>query len=167
MLRTAISRGFPRLALLTSLCAAARPVHSQDLHLGAGYSSYDLSGTGSTWVLAAHYTHRLAGPLHAEIGATIFHYDTQFSQATTYLFPEASAVLKPTRGRVRPYLAAGAGVNVAFAGFGGGELTLHGAGGLDVLMSARWGLRGEFRARAVDPFGAVTADLTLGPTVRL
>ena len=74
MLRTAISRGFPRLALLTSLCAAARPVHSQDLHLGAGYSSYDLSGTGSTWVLAAHYTHRLAGPLHAEIGATILVY---------------------------------------------------------------------------------------------
>ena len=167
MLRTAISRGFLRLAVLTSLCAAARPVHSQDLHLGAGYSSYDLSGTGSTWVVAARYTHRLAGPLHAEIGATIFHYDTQFSQATTYLFPEASAVLKPMRGRVRPYLAAGAGVNVAFAGFGGGELTLHGAGGLDVLVSARWGLRGEFRVRAVDPFGAVTADLTLGPTVRL
>ncbi len=167
MLRTAISRGFPRLAVLTSLCAAARPVHSQDLHLGAGYSSYDLSGTGSTWVVAARYTHRLAGPLHAEIGATIFHYDTQFNQATTYLFPEASAVLKPMRGRVRPYLAAGAGVNVAFAGFGGGELTLHGAGGLDVLVRARWGLRGEFRVRAVDPFGAVTADLTLGPTVRL
>ena len=159
-------RGFSILSLLALLVVPTRTARGQ-LYLGAGYSSYDLSGTGSTWVAAARYTSRISGPLHTEIGATLFGYNTQFGEATTYLFPEASLVLKPARGSIRPFLAAGAGILVAFAGPGGGELTLHGAGGLDLPVNERWGIRGEFRVRAVDPFGGVTADLTFGPTIHL
>ena len=89
-------RGFSILSLLALLVVPTRTARGQ-LYMGAGYSSYDLSGTGSTWVAAARYTSRISGPLHTEIGATLFGYNTQFGEATTYLFPEASLVLKPAR----------------------------------------------------------------------
>lgn len=144
------------------ITAAASTANAQEIHFGLGRSDYDLSGTGHVFVASARYAHAVTGPLAVEVGATWFKYDV-----ATYAFPEASLVLRPNFGSVRPFLAAGAGVTVALKGYGGGTLTLHGAGGLDLRISPSWSLRSELRLRAVDPWAAVTADITLGPTLRL
>jgi hypothetical protein len=157
----------PSIAL-AFVVAFAPQIAAQDptLHAGLGYSNYDLSGVGDTWVGLARYSTRPSGPFRFEIGTTYFHYETAFGETTWYLFPEVSALLQLPRGPLRPYVAAGAGLTVALKGNGGGRPTLHGAAGLDMVFG-RVGIRSEFRLRAVDPWGAVTADLTVGPTLGL
>src|SRR5687767_9893183 len=83
----------PACTALLFLCARSAPAQNLTLHAGAGYSSYDLSGTGSTRVAAARFALRVAGPLHGEIGGTFFRYKTQSEDRTTHVFPEVSAVL--------------------------------------------------------------------------
>lgn len=143
------------------LLGAPSAASAQDLHVGVGRSDYDLAGTGHVFVASARYSSPLTGALAIEIGGTWFEYEF-----ATYAFPEVSLVLGPRLGSLRPYLAAGAGVTVALQGFGGGRPTLHAAAGLNVRLNPRWGLRSELRVRAVDPWGAVTADITAGPTLR-
>lgn len=151
---------------LTVAFAPQIAAQEQAVHLGLGPSSYDLAGTGSTWVGTARYTARVTGPLHVEAGAVFFSYESQGGGEYAYLFPEISAVLKVPHGDLRPYLAAGGGFTVALKGEGGGKPTLHLAAGTDLVLSERLGLRADYRVRAVDPWGAVTSDFTFGPLLR-
>lgn len=147
--------------------AIASPLAGQDraVHAGFGASSFDLSGTGSTWIGTAGYTSRVAGPFYVELGTAFFNYENQFGGENTYLFPELSAVLKVPRGSFRPYLAAGAGFTVALKGDDNLRPTLHLGGGFEIVGS-KLGVRSDFRLRSIDPFAGNTADFTLGPVLR-
>jgi len=134
------------------------------LGLGGGYSSYDLSGTGSTFVISARLDHRLLSAIVTEVAVTYFQYDPQLSSGQTdrLLFPELSLQAQLPLGPVYPYIGGGIGFAQVLSGPESRVLTLHAATGLRVRIGDRWGIRGELRPRAVDPWGAVTADFTLG-----
>lgn len=148
--------------------AVAPQVGAQDrsVHAGFGVSSFDLSGTGSSFIGTVRYTHAVTGPLYVEVGTAFFNYNNQFGGEQTYLFPEVSAVLKVPRGSLQPYLAAGAGFTVALKGDDGFRPTLHLGAGVDWLLSHTFGLRVDFRLRSVDPFAGNASDVTLGPLLR-
>ena len=160
-------------SIVTVLTVAFAPLvaaQEKGVYLGLGPSSYDLSGTGSTRVGTARYTTRVTGPLYVEAGAVFFSYPpAEGGGESAYLFPEISAMLRVPRGDIRPYLVAGAGFTVAMKGEGfpgGGKTTLHIGAGTDLVFSNVFAVRADYRVRAVDPWGAVTADFTFGPLLR-
>ena len=152
------------LAIVVAVALAA-PVAAQEqaIHVGFGASSFDLSGTGSTFVGTLRYTRTVTGPLFVEVGTAFFNYTNQFGGEQTYLFPEVSVALKVPRGPLRPYLATGGGFTVALKGDAGFRPTLHVGAGVDWLLSRAFGLRVDFRLRSIDPFAGNTSDVTAGP----
>lgn len=156
------------IAALALISAAPSPAFAQTLHLGAGRSSYDLSGVGTTWaVVNARSTFRIAGPFHVEGGATYYRYTAQFGQPVSYLLPEVSAVLRASDvvEELSLYLGAGAGLGVGLEGDHRVRMTLHAATGFELRPDPRWGIRVEGRLRTF-PFGSVMTDITVGPTFR-
>jgi hypothetical protein len=132
----------------------------------AGPSSYDLSGTGTSFAANLSSTVRLAGRvLLFSPNFGYFTYRTQFGNRRHFLFPEAGLQLQVPMGRFRPYLGAGAGAGIDTRG-GPSQLdfTLHAAAGFRLRVRSDWGVRGEVRVRPVDPFHGHTADFGLGIT---
>jgi len=103
--------------------------------------------------------------LIVEPGITYFGYRSEAGGRIEYLLPEVSFQAQLPVGPVRPYGGAGIGFTEYLSGRGFTYVTLHLAGGVRILMGD-WGLRGEARARSIDPFRQTTVDLTAGITRR-
>ena len=156
-----VTVGAPRSA------AAQVERNGRALAVVAGPFQYDLSGTGTSVFGAA----RLELPLGAfaviEPGLTVGRYDAQFGSTVTLLFPEIQLQLQG-RGAVSPYLGVGAGPAFAFSeGRSDSEVFLSTALGLRFRARSGWGVRGELRIRAIDPFAGTTAEWGLGISRRL
>ena len=98
-----------------------------------------------------------------EPGLTYARYTPQSDGVSvSLLFPEVQLQVQ-TAGRVRPFF--GAGIGPAFAWGGGAsetELSLSGGAGIRADLSPDWGVRGELRIRAIDPFHGTAAEWTAG-----
>ncbi len=141
--------------------------HGRALAIVAGPFQYDLSGTGTSVFGAARVELPLGSVVVVEPGLTVGRYDAQFGSTVTLLFPEIQLQLQ-SRGSVSPYLGVGAGPAFAFSeGASDSELALSTAVGLRVRTQSGWGVRGELRVRAIDPFAGTTAEWGLGVSRRI
>jgi hypothetical protein len=146
-----------RLAAMIVVLASApdlpaqTELHSRSLAVVAGPANYDLSGTGWSWSAGARLDLPLGRLLLLEPGIGFFTYDSQFDTRTSYLFPELSLQLQYPGSTVRPYVGVGAGGAFVLQGGPGSstEPTVHGALGLRVGVTERWGLRTEARFRNI------------------
>ena len=141
-----------------------RPRHVT-LTAAAGLSQWDLSGTGSSVLLAVRADRPLGPPwLLGEGSLATFHADEQ-DGGSTFLIPEAQLQLQLPRA-VAPYLGAGAGAFGRIGGAGTHEsvLTTSAAVGLRVWsLVPRAVLRGELRLRGVgSEFTGSAAEWTAG-----
>jgi hypothetical protein len=173
-----VMKQVPRWSLLAATMLAvftAQPcadAQTQDrsvaLAIVAGPFQYDLSGTGTSVFGAVRLDIPLTRYVVFEPGVTVGRYDPQFGSKITLIFPELQMQLRAPSDAVSPYL--GAGVGPAFAIRGGQsetELFLTGALGVRVRLSSEWGMRGELRVRAIDPFAGTTAEWGIGISRRL
>lgn len=153
------------MAIVLGLLAAAGPgagaVAGQSVTLAAGASTYDLSGTGTSWVASARVDGDLAPTLRWQAGVGLFRYESQSDRQVTLVMPEAGVEWHPPLGVVPLYLGAGAGFAAQSAGQED-DPTLYAALGLDVPVAPSATLRPELRLRAVDPWVGVLADFSLG-----
>lgn len=154
-------------ALFAPTATAAQEGQPVTLSLVAGPSSYDLSGTGTSFAVAAQGAWELLPALIVEPGLTFFSYTAQFADRVSYLFPELSIQAQLPRGTVRPFLGVGGGGGFVVSGQGETAGTLHAVGGVRVQLDPRWSLRGELRVRSVDPWVGNTADFMFGVGHRL
>jgi hypothetical protein len=155
------------LALFAPTATAAQEGQPVTLSLVAGPSSYDLSGTGTSFAVAVQGAWELLPALVVEPGLTFFSYEAQFADRVSYLFPELSIQAQLPRGTVRPFLGVGGGGGFVVSGQGETAGTLHAVGGVRVQLDPRWSLRGELRVRSVDPWVGNTADFMFGVGRRL
>lgn len=142
---------------------AAGPV----LSLSAGVSQWDLSGTGTTSMLALRGTMPLSSIVLVEAGFLVMRPEQQFGERTTFVVPEAQLQLQWPLGRFAPYLGIGAGAALDFASEQAGgldsDLTISGAGGLRLNLTDQWGAQTELRARGIGTgFEGATAEYTVG-----
>ncbi|HKU62347.1 MAG TPA: hypothetical protein VJQ44_14070 [Gemmatimonadales bacterium] len=135
--------------------------------VAAGPSVFDLSGTGTSFAVAAQGAWEVLPALVVEPGLTFFSYEAQFADRVSYLFPELSIQVQLPNARFQPFLGVGGGGGFVIAGEGQTAGTLHAAGGVRVRVDPRWSLRGELRVRSVDPFVGNTADFMFGVGRRL
>ena len=131
-----------------------------------GVSSYDLSGTGTTWVAGVEGDVSPLRHLGVAPAVLLFRYETQGGDNASFLFPELTVRFQVPVDRFRPYLGAGLGAGLAVEGPEQDDLTLHAALGTFVRLAPSWALRPEFRVRSVDPWTGTTGDFTLGVTYR-
>lgn len=149
--------------LLARASADAGAQERTALTVSGGPAPYDLSGTGTAWVVGAEVSRALAGRmLWVEAGTRLFSYQSQGESTITHLFPEAGLRLQLPVGPIRPYVGAGAGASAVVQGPGETELTLHALLGLRIAANPNWHLRPEMRVRSVDPWTGTVADFSLG-----
>ncbi|MBI4421780.1 MAG: hypothetical protein HY560_13225 [Gemmatimonadetes bacterium] len=132
------------------------------LSISAGATQYDLSGTGTTYVIAARIDGAIGSYGIFEPGVTFLSYEPDFGGRLNYLLPEISFQGQVYVGRLRPYLGAGIGFANITNGPNFNELTLHLTGGGRIRLAGPWGIRFEVRARTIDPWRNSTADFTVG-----
>jgi outer membrane protein with beta-barrel domain len=169
----------PRLTTLFALTALVAPVaaHAQAnrpaVSLSAGAFQYDLSGTGTTPMLAARAELPLSRLFLVEGGLTAARPAQQFGATTTFLAPEVQLQVQAplAGGRVAPYLGLGGGgaFDLRGAAYGGDRntVTVSGATGLRYWLSDTFGVRGELRVRGIGTgFGGSAAEYTLGTAWR-
>lgn len=151
------------LALHALLPADAVAQERTALVVSGGPAPYDLSGTGTAWVVGAELSRALAGRmLWLEAGTRLFSYQSQGRSTITHLFPEAGLRVHLPAGPIRPYVGAGAGGSLVIEGRDDTEVTLHALLGLRIDANPNWHLRPEMRIRSVDPWTGTVADFTLG-----
>ncbi len=130
--------------------AYMRPRHAT-LTLAAGHSTWDLSGTGTSILLAARADRPLGVLwLLGEGSLATFRAEEQ-SGDNTYIIPEIQLQVQIPRA-VAPYLGVGAGAIRRVAGPAGrrGDLTTTAAAGLRLWgVMPRGVLRAEFRIRGI------------------
>jgi Outer membrane protein beta-barrel domain len=148
------------LVLATPLTGLAQ---ERALGVVGGVWEYDLSGTGTTGFGGL----RLEWPLHrvflVEPALTYSRYTAQFGTAVNYLIPEVQGQVQYPGRVLRPFLGAGLGLSYAWAdGASATDLTLTAGVGTRVRVTEFWSVRGELRARSIDPFHATIAEWTLG-----
>ena len=144
----------------------ARPA----LSLSAGVSQFDLSGTGTTSIVALRGEYPLVPALLIEGGVTIARPQQAFSDRGTLLMPELQLQLQLPR-RVAPFIGLGTGFahDGVVARYGGdaNRITLSGTAGLRAAITRQVGLRAELRVREFGTeFNGTTADWTLGAAWR-
>lgn len=157
------------LASLVLVLTAAGPAAAQGgpgLTLAGGASGYDLSGTGTTFVLGASLDVPLGAAVVLDAGGRFLRYEAQSGRHVSFLLPEAGLQAQLPLGPVRPYLGGGVGRTLVVEGPGRDELTLHAALGARIDLPGSWSLRPEFRVRSIDPWAGSTGDFTLGFTYR-
>jgi hypothetical protein len=157
--------------LLISLAAAA-PVQGQasagqddarrpTVAIIGGAVQYDLAGTGTRGFGGVRAQVPVLRHLLVEPGVTYMNYRIHGSLRGPRLamwFPEAQLQAELPLATVRPYLGVGAGIAVASPGEREVEATASVASGVRVALPGGWGVGGELRVRAVDPFTGTTAE---------
>lgn len=149
------------VAVVCALGLGAGSASAQSLTVAGGASSYDLSGTGTSWVASARVDGALAPTLRWQAGVALFRYEAQFDRDVTLVLPEAGLEWHPPVPGLPLYLGAGVGYDFESGGFED-EATLYGALGLDLSVAPGLSLRPEVRVRAVDPWVGTMGDFTLG-----
>lgn len=158
----------PLWILVAALAVPATVGPAQEppaLGLGAGFTSYDLAGTGSAFVVNAVADLPLQSFLMFQPGIAYFRYDARAS-----LYPELSVQLQMPGRHVNPYLGAGAGWALPVEGRplrDNMDVTLHAVLGARGWFPGRWGVQGEARLRAINPFTGMSFDVTFGVHYRL
>jgi hypothetical protein len=158
---------------------ATRPAVS----VSAGAFQYDLSGTGTSPMLAVRAELPLSRFFLVEGGVAAARPLQQFAftsttclrcTRTTFVAPELQLQVQAPLGggRVAPYLGLGGGaaLDLRGAAYGGNynTYTASGATGLRYWLSDNFGLRGELRVRGIGKtFGGSTAEWTLGTSWKL
>lgn len=140
------------------------------LSLSAGISQFDLSGTGTTSIIALRGEYPLIPALLLEGGVAIARPDQQFGIDGTLVMPEVQLQLQLPR-RVAPFIGLGTGFShdgaVAQLGGDANDVTFSGAAGLRAAITRVVGLRMELRVRYIGTgFTGATADWTLGAAWR-
>jgi hypothetical protein len=154
------------LTFATPLLAQGRPILA--VSISGGYASYDLAGAGSGFVGAAGVSWSPIRLLVVEPGISFFSYKPAFATARlSYLFPEISVQAQAGRGPVLPFVGIGVGGSFVVSGEGRTEETLHAAVGLRIDVGRGWGVRGEARARSINPWVGNTLDLIVGASRRI
>jgi hypothetical protein len=105
----------------------------------------------------------LTPALLMEVGLGYARYRARAGGTAHHFLPDLLLQVQLPRQVYRPYVGAGLGTswerrpeeNVT-------QLSLVGAGGMRVVVSDRWSLLGEVRARAIGPWLGSSVDLTLG-----
>jgi hypothetical protein len=158
--------------LLISLAAAA-PAQAQifagqddtrrpAVAIIGGAVQYDLAGTGTRRFAGVRAQVPLLRPLLIEPGVTYMNYRIQGhlrGPRVAMWFPEVQLQAELPLAMVRPYLGVGAGIAVAsLLDEREVEATASVAGGARVALPGGWGVGGELRVRAVDPFTGTTAE---------
>lgn len=141
------------------------------LSLSAGIARFDLSGTGTTSVIALRGEYPLFPTLLVEGGVTFARPDQQFDIDGTLVMPEVQLQLQLPK-RVAPYIGIGTGFSrdgaVARLGGDATDVTFSGAAGLRAAVTRVVGVRAELRVRYFGTgFNGATADWTLGVAWRL
>jgi hypothetical protein len=167
---------FPFVAAAV-LAAAAVPVDGQSpvrrpgVAVTGGISQYDLSGTGTRKFAAMRVQVPVLSHLVIEPGLGFMDYRIQGQRPAPRArlwFPEVQVQAEAQLGPVRPYLGAGGGLAVeSLLGERGTEPTLSAAGGARIDLPGNWGLEGELRIRAIDPWTGTTADWGISVITRL
>jgi hypothetical protein len=173
-----MKRYLPAAALLLVSIAAPPAAAAQqqgppaEIGVMVGASRYELSptgfggSTGTGFSFNAGVTLALVRRvvlLEPSLGyATV---TTEFGKHTSWIFPELTAQVQRTYGRVRPYVGAGIGTGTqGLTGPTHWKFTLLGLGGVRVHVGGLWGVRAEVRLRSVDPWSGHTAGLGVGFT---
>ncbi len=151
------------MAMMPSLMESQQ-LRRPALGVAAGPASYDLSGTGTSFVIAVNAEYSPLKPVIWEARLVYFQYKSQADINYRILMPEIGVQVFIPVGSVQPYLGVGAGISTVVSGPKDTELTLHTAFGLRVIASRNFGLRGEIRIRSVDPWSGTIADFTGGLT---
>ena len=133
------------------------------MSLFIGGSEYDLAGVGWTAVFGPRIDRVVLGPLAVQLAVPVYSYVPQFGDRITHLLPELSLLVSPRIGRVSPYLGLGPGWSFGVTGPSFVDaLTLHAELGVTVGLMNSWEVRSELRARAIDPWGGGTTDISGG-----
>lgn len=153
------------LTTITSAQAATEQVPSLRYAIGlvGGISQFDLSGTGTTGVVAVRADFNARSWFVVEGGLSLFRPQEQFGKQLSYAIPEVQIQLQlPTRG-VRPYLGVGVG-SILASGGPGAQRMVSGAGGLRIAVpDTRVDLRAELRVRGIgESFTGSIAEWTFG-----
>jgi hypothetical protein len=143
---------------------SARPAIS----VNGGMTEYDLSGVGRAATVGVRAQLPVTGALVIEPGLNYMQYNSQGGTGTNLWFPEVQLQAELPLRTVRPYLGIGAGAALISAeGQRATELTFSSAAGVRVALGGGWGVGGELRIRAIDPWAATTADFGLSISRRL
>ncbi len=138
-----------------------RPQPAVTLMAGpAYYDTGDESGTGPS--VALRFDIPTSRILIIEPGISFFRYRPVIGDRISYLLPEISFQVQAPLPAVRPYVGAGIGFSEFLDGRGKSFVTLHAVGGVRIAVAEGWGLRGEARARTIDPFKLKVVDLVVG-----
>lgn len=129
-----------------------------------GPSPYDLAGTGTGAFGAVRFDIPSGRLVVIEPGVGVFRYTSQADESITYILPELSVQVQLPAGPVRPYAGGGLGFTEFLSGRGQSDVTLHAVGGVRLAVGGGWGLRGEARLRAIDPFKGNNLELGVGFT---
>jgi hypothetical protein len=154
--------------VVAALAASAEVTLAQRaVTLAGGASNYDLQGaTGTDWVISVRAESPIGPYVVAEPSATFLRWQPIAGTKTTYLIGELSFQAQGYVGRrLRPYIGGGLGVSTPTRRLPGNSQTffaLHAAAGGRLYVTRGWGIRGEFRARAIRPFSSRTYEVTLG-----
>jgi hypothetical protein len=165
-MRARLLRAVITLGVLT-LAAGALPrrglAQVQALALVAGAWSYDLSGTGTTGFGGLRLEMPVQRLVVIEPGLTYARYTSQGGQGVSYLIPEFQGQLQIPGRVVRPFLGAGLGLALVWAGLGStADLALSSSAGVRVRLGDRWTGRAELRVRSIDPFHGSVAEWAFG-----
>jgi hypothetical protein len=135
----------------------------------AGFSPFDLDGTGTGIVFGPQADLMLSKLFFTELSVTVFDHSrdvsfgsTQASQRTRVLLPELSLGAHTTVGRFQPYLLVGGGAAIRLNGFVDGGGTLHAGLGTRFVVGQYTLLRAEAKARSIRPWAGETVDFTIG-----
>lgn len=137
-------------------------VAGQEVYVGGGAASYDLSGVGTSWVAAARYGHPLAARISLEAGTTVFGYETQGADRRVFLMPEAGVTANLPAGPTVVHFSLGGGLSFAVKGNDETEPTLFAGLAVDLPGTGAVRLRPGVRYRAVDPWTGTVFEYTLG-----
>ncbi|HVE78378.1 MAG TPA: hypothetical protein VNA89_05935 [Gemmatimonadaceae bacterium] len=141
------------------------------LGFAAGASQFDLSGTGTTPLVALRLAFEANRYLLLEAGLGAMRPEEQFGRKATCVLREAQVQRQLPGKAFRPYLGAGGGAIVAVEDDSGDtdtELTLSMAGGVRIPLGSGPILVTELRVRGIrSEFTGSAAEWTAGLTWRL
>jgi hypothetical protein len=163
-------------ALLAVAALATNELQAQErasVSVVGGVTEYDLSGVGDRRIMGLRAEIPISGPFIVQPGVSYMNYRDQFSDPVrgprSHLwFPEVQLQAELPFRALRPYAGVGAGASLQFLdGNSNIDATLSVAAGLRVDLPAGFGIGGELRVRAVDPWAGSTADFALSVSRRL
>lgn len=119
------------------------------LGIAAGFSQFDVRGTGTSALIALRGEAEARAWLVLDGGVTLFRPQTQFEDGRTYVMPELQIQAQVSGRSVRPYVGVGIGTLLARRGPNPTRV-VSGAGGLRIpVRNSRVDLRTEIRVRGI------------------